>query len=116
VSFGTFVRKARDPALPLKVRVGALRSAVVLYQPLGWRLTLGFLDQTVGGYARTERALRHALDLLEDSRRRWQAEVESYARHRRAAKAEGRRSPRADELQWNVQRLTAGSEISERKR
>jgi hypothetical protein len=42
-------RKVRDPTLPLIKRVGALRSAVVLYQPLGWKLTLSFLDQAVGG-------------------------------------------------------------------
>jgi hypothetical protein len=53
----------RDPVLPWKARVGALRSAVVLYQPLGWALTLSFLDQAVGGYASGEQALLLALDL-----------------------------------------------------
>jgi hypothetical protein len=97
VSFGTHVRKVRDPALPLRARVVALRSAVVLYQPLGWNLTLSFLDQAVDGYARGEQALLYALDLLEDSRQRWQAEVDRYAGDRRVAKAEGRRTPNPHE-------------------
>jgi hypothetical protein len=83
--------------MPLRARVVALRSAVVLYQPLGWHLTLSFLDQTVGGYARNEQAVLDALDLLEDSRQRWQAGVDRYARDRRAAKAQGRRTPNPPE-------------------
>jgi hypothetical protein len=47
MSYGTYVRKVRDPALPLAKRTTALRSAVVLCQPVGWRLTLRFLDQAV---------------------------------------------------------------------
>jgi hypothetical protein len=97
VSFGTYARKARDPELPFAKRTTALRSAVVLYQPLGWHLTLRFLDQAVGGYARTEPALLRALDLLEESRRHWLAAVETYAHNRRAAKAGGCRSPLASD-------------------
>lgn len=55
------------------------------------------LDQAVGGYARSERALLQALELLDESRRHWLAATETYAGDRRAAKADGRRSPRTSD-------------------
>ena len=97
VSFGTHARKVRDPALPFSRRVVALHSAVERYQPLGWHLTLRFLDQAVGGHSSSEQALLRALELLEESRRLWLAEVRAYTGRRRADKAGGGRSPRPDD-------------------
>jgi hypothetical protein len=93
MSFGTYARKVRDPRLPLWVRVSALHSAVVHYRPLGWRATLSFLEEVAGRYRANEPALMRALDLLEESRRTWQAEVRAYTETRRTAKGYGRRSP-----------------------
>lgn len=95
VSFGTYARRVRDPTLPLPRRAGALRSAVQLYQPLGWHATLSFLDRAVGRYAASESKLLQALDLLEESRRHWLSEVQAFAHVRRLAKARGNRTPTA---------------------
>jgi ubiquinone/menaquinone biosynthesis C-methylase UbiE len=94
MSFGTYARKVRDPNLPMPRRVSALRSAVERYRPLGWHDTLGFLEQVAGRYQVSERALLAAIDALEESRSGWLSDLRCYAEARRAAKAQGRRTPR----------------------
>jgi hypothetical protein len=95
MSFGTYARKVRDPSLPLSRRVAALRSAVTIYQPLGWQATLSFLEQVAGRYQVSEPALLKAIDTLDESRRGWLTELHAYAVARRVAKAHGHRSPGA---------------------
>jgi hypothetical protein len=95
MSFGTYARKVRNPNLPLSRRVAALRSAVTIYQPLGWQATLSFLEQVAGRYQVSEPALLKAIDTLEESRRGWLSELHAYAGARRVAKAQGHRSPGA---------------------
>ncbi|MGW3805867.1 hypothetical protein [Micromonospora sp. NPDC005113] len=103
MSFGTYARKVRDEALPYRHRVGALRSCVQLYRPIGFNATLGFLEQIAGPYERDEAALIRALDALTESREQWKAEVRRYAEQRRQAKLLGQRSPRpADRNPSNV--------------
>ena len=75
----------------------ALRSCVQLYGPLGFRATLGFLEENAGHYPRDEGALLRALDMLTASRQVWLVEVDAYAQRRREAKHLGQRSPGPDE-------------------
>ncbi|MGI5270970.1 hypothetical protein ACQEUU_17580 [Nonomuraea sp. CA-218870] len=103
MSFGTYARKARDPALPFRRRVSAFRSCVQLYRPLGFQATLSFVESRAGRFQRDEAALLRALDLVEASRAAWHAELQAYATRRREAKERGRRSPRAEEANPNIQ-------------
>lgn len=54
MSFGNHARRVRDPALPFRWRVSALRSCVQLYRPLGFRATLGYLEAEAGRFQREE--------------------------------------------------------------
>ncbi len=93
MSFGSFARKTRDPALPFAHRAAALRSCVQLYRPYGFHATLSYLEELAGPHRRDERALLRALDIVVASRERWHAEVRAYAASRREAKQRGQRSP-----------------------
>jgi hypothetical protein len=69
VSFGTYARKVGDGALPFPHRVGASRSCVQLYRPIGFRATLSFLELLAGPYQRDEdAALLRAVEALSASR------------------------------------------------
>ncbi|GAA2636687.1 hypothetical protein SMC26_16080 [Actinomadura fulvescens] len=93
MSFGNFARKVRDPALPYRRRVSALRSCVQLYRPIGFHATLSFLQAKAGPFHADEAALLRALAVLEASRSAWHAELRAYAVTRRQAKQRGERSP-----------------------
>jgi hypothetical protein len=97
MSFGNFARKARDPALPYRQRVSALRSCVQLYRPIGFEATLSFLQVKAGPFQHDEAALLRALAVLEASRSAWHAELRTYEAARRWAKRRGQRSPRLSE-------------------
>lgn len=101
MSFGTYARKVRDPALPFRERVRALGGCVQLYGPLGYHATRSFLQEAVGPYRSDEQALLRALDLLVYSRTRWQADKRAYAERRRTAKRRGQRSPRPGDMNPN---------------
>ncbi|GGP13104.1 hypothetical protein LDL08_32755 [Nonomuraea glycinis] len=103
MSFGTFARQVRDPALPHRWRVSAFRSCVQLYRPIGFEATLSFVESRAGRFQRDEAALLRALDLVEAGRAAWHAELQTYAARRREAKKRGRRSPRAEEANPNIQ-------------
>ncbi|MEU8265366.1 hypothetical protein AB0C02_32800 [Micromonospora sp. NPDC048999] len=94
MSFSTYARHVRNPALPHRRRVSALRSCVQLYRPIGFHATLSFLRVVAGPFERDEVALLRALDALSASRAGWHAELREYAAQRRAAKHRGQRSPR----------------------
>lgn len=94
MSFSAYARKVRDPTLPYRRRVSALRSCVQLYRPIGFHATLSFLEELAGPYERDEAALLRALDALAASRALRNAEAQRYAQARRAAKRLGHRSPR----------------------
>jgi hypothetical protein len=94
VSFAVQARKVRDPALPHRWRVSALRSCVRRYRPLGFLATLSFLEHQAGPYRTDEAALLRALDCLTASRELWKAAVADYATARRVAKSLGQRTPR----------------------
>ncbi|WP_181874402.1 hypothetical protein [Marinitenerispora sediminis] len=96
MSFRGYARRVRDPRLPHRRRVAALRSCVQLYRPIGFTVTLDYLEATAGRYRRDERALLRALEALEASRGLWQAEVRAYTEARREAKRRGRRRPAPD--------------------
>ncbi|MGC5009389.1 hypothetical protein ACLQ2R_01355 [Streptosporangium sp. DT93] len=103
MSFGNHARKVRDPALPYRWRVSAFRSCVQLYRPLGFEATLSFVESRAGRFQREEEALLRALDLVESSRAALHVELQAYARKRQEAKKQGRRSPRAEEVNPNLQ-------------
>jgi hypothetical protein len=94
VSFSSYARKVRDPDLPFKWRVSALRSCVQLYRPIGFTATLSFLAELAGPFQRDEVALLRALDAIDASRTVMKAELAAYADLRRAAKRGGQRQPR----------------------
>ncbi|MGJ6969615.1 hypothetical protein ACSDR0_47830 [Streptosporangium sp. G11] len=94
MSFGNFARKVRDPALPYRHRVSALRSCVQLYRPLGFQATLSFLELRAGRFQHDETALLNALGVIEESRAARQDEIMAYVAMRREAKRQGRRNPR----------------------
>ncbi|MFI7493076.1 hypothetical protein ACIBXA_32360 [Micromonospora echinaurantiaca] len=94
MSFSAYARQVRDPALPYRRRVSALRSCVQLYRPIGFHATLSYLEELAGPFEREEAALLRALDALGASRIRRRVEVRRYAAARRAAKRRGQRSPR----------------------
>ncbi|MGC5013000.1 hypothetical protein ACLQ2R_19735 [Streptosporangium sp. DT93] len=93
MSFTNFARKVRDPALPHRHRVSALRSCVQLYRPLGFHATLSFLELRAGRFQNDETALLGALEVIEASRAARQDEITAYATMRREAKRQGRRNP-----------------------
>jgi hypothetical protein len=93
MSFGMYARQVRDPALPYRRRVSALRSCVQLYRPIGFHASLSFLEELAGPLYRDEAALLAALDILVASRAGWHAAVGEYAAARRRAKRLGQRSP-----------------------
>jgi hypothetical protein len=101
VSFGTYARKVRDPALPFARRVSALRSCVQLYRPIGFNSSLSFLEEIAGRYRSDEAALLRALNALVASRAQWHVVVEAYAHKRRLAKRRGQRSPRPGDFNPN---------------
>ncbi|NUR92574.1 MAG: hypothetical protein HOY71_51595, partial [Nonomuraea sp.] len=89
MSFGNFARQVRDPALPHRHRVAALRSCVQLYRPIGFEATLSFLRAEAGPFRTDEAALLRALAVLEGSRAAWQDAKRTYAAARREAKRRG---------------------------
>ncbi|WP_043841114.1 hypothetical protein [Amycolatopsis taiwanensis] len=93
MSFSAYGHHVRNPTLPYRHRVSALRSCVQLYRPLGFEATLSFLRQLAGPFERDGTALLRALDALAASRAGWHAELRRYAAARRVAKARGQRSP-----------------------
>ncbi|MFB9234065.1 hypothetical protein ACFFWC_00715 [Plantactinospora siamensis] len=97
MSFSAYARHVRNPALPHRRRVSALRSCVQLYRPIGFHATLSFLRVVAGPFERDEAALLRALDALSASRAGWHAELREYAVQRRAAKRRGERSPRPND-------------------
>ncbi|GGO81290.1 hypothetical protein [Nonomuraea cavernae] len=98
MSFGTFARRVRDPALPHQRRVAALRSCVQLYRPIGFEATLSFLHAKAGPFGTEEAALLRALAMLEASRSAWQEAKHAYAAARREAKQRGQRSPHPNDI------------------
>ncbi|MET8529410.1 hypothetical protein [Micromonospora sp. NPDC005172] len=94
MSFGTYARHVRNPELPYRRRVSALRSCVQMYRPIGFHATLSFLEEIAGPLQRDESALLRALDALVASRAGWHADLRDYAAERRLAKRRGQRSPR----------------------
>ncbi|WP_394621197.1 hypothetical protein JNUCC0626_19530 [Lentzea sp. JNUCC 0626] len=94
MSFTNHARHVRDPGLPYRHRVSALRSCVQLYRPIGFNASLTFLALRNGPYYRDEAALLHALDDLSASRAGWHAALREYAVVRTRAKRLGQRSPR----------------------
>ncbi|SCL45054.1 hypothetical protein GA0070606_0582 [Micromonospora citrea] len=97
MSFSAYARQVRDPALPQRRRVSALRSCVQLYRPIGFHATLSLLEELAGPFQRDEAALLRALDALVASRHARRAEFRRYAAARSAAKRRGQRSPRPDD-------------------
>ncbi|MBN1170631.1 MAG: hypothetical protein JXA67_00475 [Micromonosporaceae bacterium] len=93
MSFSWYARRVRDPGLPHRVRVSALRSCVQLYRPIGFHATLSFLRELAGPFDHEEAALVRALDALMASRAGWCADLECYAADRAIAKRRGRRCP-----------------------
>nr|BFE32756.1 hypothetical protein GCM10010200_050070 [Actinomadura rugatobispora] len=95
-----YARKVRDPALPLRRRVSALRSCAQLYRPIGFHATLAYLRAKAGPYERDEAALLRALVLIETSRAAWHAAIRAYDETRREAKLRGHRTPRSPGPFW----------------
>lgn len=102
MSFSAYARHVRNPALPHRRRVSALRSCVQLYRPLGFHATLSYLSLVAGPFEHDEAALLRALDALIASRAGWHAALDEYAAERRAAKRRGQRSPRPNESNPNL--------------
>ncbi|MGN9843671.1 hypothetical protein ACTMTI_36655 [Nonomuraea sp. H19] len=103
MSFGNYARRVRDSGLPHQRRVSALRSCVQLYRPLGYNATLSYLESKAGRFQSDEAALLGALDVIEASRAVLRVELQAYAVRRREAKRQGRRSPRAEDANPNLQ-------------
>jgi hypothetical protein len=80
-------------------RHSALRCAVGCYCPLGFNATWSYLS-TTGDLRNDERALLRALDMLEQSRNVWLAEMSAFADRRRAEKRRHRRTPPAAEVDF----------------
>ncbi len=98
MSFGTYARTVRDPALPYGRRINALAGCVQRYRPVGYQATFAYLEHVAGRFRRDEAALLRAVDMLSSSRDLWLMDVANYASRRREAKCMGRRSPGATEL------------------
>ncbi|GIM94915.1 hypothetical protein [Paractinoplanes toevensis] len=101
MSFSGFANHVRNPALPHKRRVSALRSCVQLYRPIGFEATLSFLEELAGPFHRDDGALLRALDHLAASRALWHDDLRRYAAERRTAKQRGHRTPRRDDRNPN---------------
>lgn len=97
MSFSAYARQVRDPALPHRRRVSALRSCVQLYRPIGFQATLSFLSELAGPFEQDETAMLRALDALMTSRAVRRVEIDRYAAARTAAKRRGQRVPHRDE-------------------
>ncbi|GLW65892.1 hypothetical protein Arub01_41360 [Actinomadura rubrobrunea] len=96
MSFGTYARRVRDESLPAGLRYRALRCSVARYHPLGFHATWAYVTAVARPSPDIHRdvsAWVRALDVLEESRAVWLAEVEAFAAARRAGKAAGRRMP-----------------------
>ncbi|GAA4958948.1 hypothetical protein [Actinoplanes utahensis] len=93
MSFGTDVRKVRDPSLPYGRRINALAQCVGQYAPIGFQATFGYLGQVAGRFHHEEAALLRAVGALDASRRLWLAEMRAYAVRRTEAKRRGHRIP-----------------------
>lgn len=111
MSWGTYVRKARDETLPFGHRMRALGSLVELYRPIGFEATFAYLQQQAGPI-RDSAALLRAVDLICASRDAWQAEVRAYAARRRADKRRGRRTPARGEANPGRQDRWYGDEAT----
>ncbi|WP_406512451.1 hypothetical protein OG851_21390 [Streptomyces sp. NBC_00161] len=85
MSFSVYARRVRDHTLPHAHRRSALRSAVVLFKPFGFRATWSYLG-TVGDLDRDGDALPRALEKLESSRDAGIAERAAFAERRREEK------------------------------
>lgn len=85
MSFSVYARRVRDRTLPHAHRRSALRSAVVLFKPFGFRATWSYLG-TVGDLDRDGDALLRALEKLESSRDAGIAERAAFAERRREEK------------------------------
>lgn len=94
MSFSAFANHVRNPALPHRRRVSALRSCVQLYRPVGFEATFSFLEEVSGPFQRDEEALLRALDHLAASRSRWHDHLRRFAAERRKVKRAGHRTPR----------------------
>jgi hypothetical protein len=101
VSFGTYARKVRDPALRYGQRINALAGCVELYRPIGYSATFGYLEGVAGSFRRDGEALIRALDALSTSRDLWLEDLAAYGDQRRVAKRLGRRRPGANEINPN---------------
>ena len=94
-------RSDGPPPLPRDARNGSrptapaecLRSCVQLYQPIGYRAGLSFLEHIAGRFETDDAALLRALDALVHTRRLWHEDVRIYSEMRRAAKVRGQRAP-----------------------
>src|SRR5690606_23852767 len=95
--------RCATPVFRIDGGVSALRSCVPLYRPIGFNATLSYLETKAGRCQRDEAALLAALDLIEDSRAVLRAELQAYATERREAKRQGRRTPRAGDVNPNQQ-------------
>lgn len=94
MGFNNEVRKVRDASLPYGQRFRALASAVQLYRPIGYPTTWLYLEHRVGRSLRDdETAMVEAVELLVAARAIRNLRAAEVAARRRAAKAEGRRSP-----------------------
>nr|BFE58704.1 hypothetical protein GCM10020063_032300 [Dactylosporangium thailandense] len=102
MSFSAFANHVRNPALPHRGRVSALRSCVQLYRPIGFEATLSFLGELAGPFRRDDGALLRALDHLEASRSLWHDHLRRYAAERRTAKRLGHRTPRPGDANPNL--------------
>lgn len=98
MSFGTYERKVRNPALPYRQRFNALVRCVERYSPLRFHATFGYLEHVAGRIRDEEAALIRAMDALSSSRDCWLIELNAYAAGRRAAKHLGRRNPPMNDL------------------
>ncbi|PZG22874.1 hypothetical protein C1I95_04585 [Micromonospora craterilacus] len=90
MGFAKDARDVRDQTLPRQQRVLAWRRCLGRYAPYGLRQTLDHLRARFGSFD-DPAALAAAVSALEASRAVWLAEVDRFGRHRRAAKAQGRR-------------------------
>jgi len=103
MSFANEARKVREQQRPYGARVNALCHCLELYCPLGFQLSLDYLQRYAGTFWRhrhavprapeTDAALLTAIRLIEESRNLQTAAAAVYATERAEQKARGRRSP-----------------------
>ncbi|MET7400145.1 zinc ribbon domain-containing protein [Dactylosporangium sp. NPDC005572] len=92
--------RVRDPGLPLRRRLLALRECVLHFAPYGFRATWHHLVVAAGipvRLADDPAALVRAVDELEEARQLWRTEAMAFASRRLREKAAGRRQPRRDD-------------------